>query len=66
MDADYRKSQEQYIESQKILIEHLEMNIVNDENMISIHQRSLSLNIYSLDHEKKQLEKFLELYPELK
>jgi len=65
MDAEYLKSQNQYLEGQKILIEHLELNIVNDENMISIHQRSLSNNIHALAHEKMQLEKYLELYPYL-
>jgi len=66
MDADHKKSQEQYIESQKILIENLELNILNDRNMIYIHDKSLSLNINALEHEKEQLKKYLELYPDLK
>ncbi len=66
MDADYKKSQQQYIESQKILIENLELNIVNDRNMIYIHDKSLSLNLNALEHEKEQLKKYLELYPDLK
>lgn len=65
MDEGYLKSQKQYVEGQKICIENLELNIVNDENMISIHQRSLSNNIHALTHEKLQLEKYLELYPYL-
>ncbi len=44
MDADHRKSQEQYLESQKILIEHLYLNIENDEKMIYIHSKSLENN----------------------
>jgi len=65
-DQEYLKSQNQYLEGQKILIEHLELNIVNDENMISIHQRALSNNTIALAHEKMQLEKYLKLYPYLK
>lgn len=65
IDEDYKKSQQQYVESQKILIENIKLNIENDKNMIYIHKKALSNNIYALTHEEMQLEKYLELYPYL-
>lgn len=65
IDKDYEMSQRQYLKSQEILIENLKLNIQNDENMIMIHEKSLSNNLESLNHEVGLLGKYLELYPYL-
>jgi len=65
-DTDYLKSQQQYIEAQRILIENLALNIENDNKMIYIHKKSLKNNEEAITHERNQLRKYLELYPDLK
>lgn len=66
MDADYKKSQQQYVRAQRLLIENLSLNLENDKNMIKIHQKSFENNSEAIAHEKKILSKYLELYPDLK
>lgn len=62
----YVKSQERWIKEQELLIEMLEENKRNSQNMISIHTRTLSVTLESLEHEQKAFKRTKELFEEWK